>query len=157
MAFSIFIVGCQSGGDGSGANQGPESKYSGLWIEKGAALELRKTGALKSFCNDIVKGFELQLVPARHISRSGDVYLYDPSVGAKPEFKIGSVDEEGNFKLSGLYKMQSPGSKGLVELSEDKQSLVLILTQSTTKSSEHYVRATKQEIEDYFKAQQACR
>lgn len=157
MVLPIFIAACEGGYGGSGRDLGPASEYAGLWIDQDAAVELRKTGRLNSFCNDIGKGFDLQLVPARLISRNGDVFMYDPSVGAKPEFKIGSVSDQGKFQVSGIYKVQSPGSKGYVEISEDKKSLSLVLTQSATKTTETYLRSTEDEIQEYFKAQQSCR
>lgn len=145
------------GGKLESRNLASNSAFQGHWLQKSDAEELRATGRLDSLCPELRRNPAV-IINTRLIDAGGQVYAYNPAFGRSAEMLMGTISDDGTFKMNPA----KAGSTGITKGTASIQNGVLTFVFDTNselfpRMSASYLRSSEEEIRQYFKAQDDCR
>lgn len=132
-----------------------QSFAADLWLQERDALELRSTGNVQSLCSDLINSPETVIMNVRLIDENGDTYMYAPSVGIKPELKIGTALPGGKFVVSKDYVEKFNNAKITLTIKDDTLTFNFDFKDATAKMP--YLKSTELEVAEYYRAQDRCK
>lgn len=155
----IFTLGCDSSGGGGSKTKNPDlvtiaQVSETLWLQKSDAEELRRTGSMKSLCEEIQKNPNTIVMNMRSIDQDGEIDLYHPKVKNEDILNIGRLSDDGTVVISKNYEANIPGATVRVTLNGDILTFTYSFDQSSAKMD--YLRSSEEEALEYYGAQEDC-